>query len=130
MDAVGVRDLSPAECLARLRSATWGRVAISMHTIALVVPVPVVVVEDRVVFATARGSTFDRAVHDQPISVQVEGREPGPEDGELLWSVVLSGVCVPGERPPVPVGAVADDVRWNAVACSLVQGWRAPLPMG
>jgi hypothetical protein len=101
-----------------------------MHTIALVVPVPVVVVEDRVVFATARGSTFDRAVHDQPISVQVEGREPGPDDGELLWSVVLSGVCVPGEPPAPPVGKAEDALRWNAVPCSLVQGWRAPLPAG
>ena len=79
MDAVGAMELSAADCLSRLRSARWGRVALSMQTIAMVVPVPVRVVEDRVVFTTVCGSAFDRAVQGQPISVQVEGREPaGP----------------------------------------------------
>ena len=129
MDTVDARELSPAECASRLRSASWGRVALSMQTIAMVIPVPVRVVEDRVVFATVRGSTFDRAVQGQPISVQAEGREPGPDGVELLWSVVVSGICLPDPSD----GAGADGGppgadRWNAVPFSLVQGWRAPVP--
>jgi len=134
MDAVGARELSPAECVIRLRAASWGRVALSMQTIAMVIPVPVRGVEDRIVFATARGSRFDRAVQGQPISIQVEGREPAPDDGELLWSVVVSGLCLPyGHDLPAPSsdrgqGAAPERERWNAVPFSLVQGWRAPLP--
>jgi len=100
-----------------------------MQTIAMVIPVPVRVVEDRVVFATARGSSFDRAVQGQPISVQVEGREPGLDGAELLWSVVVSGICLPD--PPsddAGAGGAPEPDRWNAVPFSLVQGWRAPLP--
>lgn len=136
MDAVGAMELSPAECASLLRSACWGRVAISMQTIAMVIPVPVRVVEDRVVFATARGSRFDRAVQGQPISVQVEGREPALDDGELLWSVVVSGICAPdrnddadgdagGEGDGEPDAAVH---RVNAVPFSMLQGFRAPMP--
>jgi len=122
MDAVGAMELSAADCLSRLRSARWGRVALSMQTIAMVVPVPVRVVEDRVVFTTVCGSAFDRAVQGQPISVQVEGREPAGGDGELLWSVVVSGICGPDVRAP---GAAE---RSNAVPFSLVQGWCVRLP--
>lgn len=137
MDAVGTMELSPAQCLTRLRSTTWGRVAISMRAIAMVIPVPVFVVDDQVVFATTRGSTFDRAVQEQPVSIQADGEETGLDDGHLLWSVVVSGVCMPQERRPPPVGPVpeltpapeaADPVRWNAIPVSVIQGWRAPMP--
>jgi hypothetical protein len=137
MDAVGAMELSPAQCLIRLRAATWGRVAISMQTIAMVIPLPVLVVDDCVVFATTPGSRFDRAVAGQPISVQVEGHETSLEDpGEMVWSVVVTGVCDRDEprRPrPGPVGepvsaSGAAALRWNAVRCSMVQGWRAPVP--
>jgi len=137
-------ELSPAECVNRLRSASWGRVALSMQTIAMVIPVPVGVLGDRVVFATTRGSTFDRAVQGQPISVQAEGREPGPDGRELLWSVVVSGICLPDEPALLPAGLLpSSDLagvragvvagaperdRWNAVPFSLVQGWSAPVP--
>jgi len=111
-----------------------------MQTIAMVVPVPVRVVEDRVVFITSRGSRFDRAVQGQPISIQVEGRERTPVDGELLWSVVVSGICIPDDQVPASAGTASspalDEVmaeaserrRWNTVPFALVQGWRAPLP--
>jgi len=142
MDAVGTTELSPAECLTRLRSTTWGRVAISMRAIAMVVPVPVLVFDDRVVFATTRGSAFDRAVQEQPVSIQADGEEAGPDDDHLLWSVVVSGVStsraprplragpVPEPAPePAPPGAgVAAAVRWNAIPVSVIQGWRAPMP--
>jgi hypothetical protein len=138
MDAVGTTQLSPAQCLTRLRSTTWGRVAISMRAIAMVIPVPVFVVDDRVFFATVRGSTFDRAVQEQPVSIQAEGEEAGPDDSHLLWSVVVSGVSTPRElRPPragsapeLPPGPeAADAMRWNAIPVSVIQGWRAPMPL-
>ena len=140
MDAVGTTELSPAECLTRLRSTTWGRVAISMRAIAMVVPVPVLVFDDRVVFATMRGSAFDRAVQEQPVSIQADGEEAGPDDDHLLWSVVVSGVSTsreprlpragpaPEPAPPSTSGAEAAAVRWNAIPVSVIQGWRAPMP--
>jgi nitroimidazol reductase NimA-like FMN-containing flavoprotein (pyridoxamine 5'-phosphate oxidase superfamily) len=137
MDAADATELSPAECLVRLRPATWGRVALSMRTIAMVVPMPVQVVDDRLLFVTAGGSTFDRAVQEQAISIQVEGREDVDDVGLTLWSVVVSGICLPGEDPseatagrPILIdeSVAPRRVRWNALPFSLVQGWRAPLP--
>jgi Pyridoxamine 5'-phosphate oxidase len=137
MDAVGTTQLSPAQCLTRLRSTTWGRVAISMRAIAMVVPVPLVVLDDRVVFATTRGSTFDRAVQEQPVSIQTDGEETGPGDGHLLWSVVVSGVRTPREPRPPRAGSAsqppttpqaAQVLRWNAIPLSVIQGWQAPMP--
>jgi hypothetical protein len=130
MDAAGAVDLSPAQCLVRVRSSTWGRVAISIRTIAMVIPVPIRTVDDQVVFATARGSVFDRAVREQAISIQAEGLESadGDVDGDgadLLWSVVVSGICRAAPDPGT------DDeqgrLRYNALAFSMVQGWRSPL---
>jgi hypothetical protein len=139
LDAEGAVDLSPVECLDRLGSVAWGRLAVSMQAIAVVVPVPIMVLQDRVVFATRRGSMLDRAVHGQPVSVQAEGIHDGVGDGGdgacWLWSVVVSGVCA---EEPVwnPAGwwwAQTSGVdgaisRVNAVPFRLVRGWSAPLP--
>jgi hypothetical protein len=135
IDTAGAQELSPAQCLARLQSATWGRVATSIKTIAMVVPVPVVVLRDRIVFATDRGSSFDRAVQEQAISVQVEGAEPGAGSATMLWSIVVSGICVPeldSEAPLTQIsaagGSTGGQPRLNCVPFSLMQGWRATLP--
>lgn len=126
MDAAGAVDLSPAQCLVRVRSSTWGRVAISIRTIAMVIPVPIRTVDDRVVFSTARGSVFDRAVQEQAISIQAEGLESAGGIDDLLWSVVVSGICrqAPAPGPDGEHGRV----RYNALPFSMVQGWRSPLP--
>jgi hypothetical protein len=131
MDTAGAVELSPAQCLIRLRSSTWGRVAISMKTIAMVIPVPILALDDRMVFATVWGSTFDRAVQEQAISIQAEGLESAPGTGDLLWSVVVSGICVPDTDPgllsPRADTGEQERARFNSVPFSLMQGWRAPL---
>lgn len=136
MDAAGGMELSSLECLARLRSADWGRAATSIQTIAMVVPVPIRVLEDRVVFATGRGSIFDRAVHGQAVSVQAEGLDAGDGATASLWSVVVSGICVaePGHdasllRLAAIGGWRGEGFRLNSVPFSRVQGWSAPLPL-
>jgi hypothetical protein len=133
MDSAGAEELSPAQCWARLQSATWGRVATSIQTIAMVVPVPMTVLKDRIVFATDRGSSFDRAVQEQAISVQAEGAEPGEGCAMMFWSIVVSGICVPeldSEALLAQISAAgsAERPRLNCVPFSLMQGWRAPLP--
>ena len=131
MDAAGAVELSPGQSLARVRSSTWGRVAISIRTIAMVVPVPIRTVDHRLVFATAWGSAFDRAVQEQAISIQAEGLESTPGADDLLWSVVVSGICRPFTDPAPaapPLELAGDGFRYHALPFSIVQGWRAPLP--
>jgi hypothetical protein len=89
-------------------------------------------------FSTIQGSTFDRAVQESAISIQVEGQEAdGAQD--LLWSVVVSGICEPDfdAESHAEFDAEFDAgfdahasarSRVNAVPFSLLQGWRAPMP--
>jgi|NGEPerStandDraft_6_1074524.scaffolds.fasta_scaffold194814_1 hypothetical protein len=105
-----------------------------MQTIAMVVPVPVMVLPDRIVFGTHRGSTFDRAVRDQAISVQTEGVEHGTDVADMFWSIVVSGVCGQELDPDVDLTQLAEAGGWsagryrlNCVPFCVVQGWRAPL---
>lgn len=122
MDFPDAVELDVDACLGHLRGARLGRVATSIRTIAIVLPVPIVVLRDRVVFPTHRGSPLDRAVSGWPVTVQAEGELPVP-GGVSRWTVLVSGITRDDEAPR-DAAVTGDGVRWNATPFTMVQGWQ------
>lgn len=83
-----VEVLTREDCLALLRTASVGRLAVTVDDGApLVVPVNYVLDGDVIVFRTAQGSKLD-ALHRRAVSFEVDFIDPFRRTG---WSVLVQG---------------------------------------
>jgi hypothetical protein len=80
--------LEPSQCRRLLSTATVGRVGLVVESLAYVLPVNFLVVDDLVVFRTAKGSSFDRLARDRRLTFEIDHVDPGFHAG---WSVMVIG---------------------------------------
>jgi nitroimidazol reductase NimA-like FMN-containing flavoprotein (pyridoxamine 5'-phosphate oxidase superfamily) len=87
-DRTGIAELAAHECLALLRSAEVGRLAVSRPAHPEVFPVNFVVDHGTVVFRTAAGTKLDAIAQDHDVTFEADGYDAA--SGEA-WSVVVKG---------------------------------------
>ena len=87
----GMTVLEPDQCLALLRDAEVGRLAVSIRDQPDIFPVNFVVDRGTVVFRTAEGTKLAAAVLGRAVAFEVDGVDAAT--GEA-WSVVIKGQAV------------------------------------
>lgn len=90
LDRNGLIVLPRDECVRLLAQATFGRVAVSMGALPVILPVNYRLVGERVVFRTSPGSKLDAATTGAVVSFEVDSIEPLSHAG---WSVIVTGVA-------------------------------------
>jgi uncharacterized protein len=78
------------ECWRLLRSAEFGRVAVTMGAMPVVLPVFYVVVDQTVVFHTSAGTKMRAATSETVVAFEADRFDPDRDEG---WSVLLQGVA-------------------------------------
>jgi hypothetical protein len=109
-------ELAANDCLALLRAADVGRLAVSRPTHPEVFPVNFVVDHGAVVFRTAAGTKLDALTHDDHVTFEADGYDAGSGDA---WSVVIKGRAI-------EIGDVHDKV--DAADLPLFPWHTAPKP--
>jgi nitroimidazol reductase NimA-like FMN-containing flavoprotein (pyridoxamine 5'-phosphate oxidase superfamily) len=87
-DPSSIAELATHECLALLRTASVGRLAVSRPTHPEVFPVNFVVDHGAVMFRTAAGTKLDAISQDHDVTFEADGYDAA--NGEA-WSVVVKG---------------------------------------
>ena len=77
-------------CLEQLAAGSLGRIAALSGGRPICLPVNYLVDDDRIVFRTASGTTFDAAVRGAPVAFEIDDSDPETHSG---WSVMVSGVA-------------------------------------
>jgi uncharacterized protein len=108
--------LNKTECLRLVAGCKVGRVGLTMHGVAHIVPVNYVVIDGDLYFRTGSGSKLDAAGGHHAASFEVDQLD---HDAETGWSVLLSG----------ELDAVADELRVAEIDGLGLKPW-APGPMG
>jgi uncharacterized protein len=90
LDRAGLEILESDQCVALVRRAQIGRVAICADQGPLVFPVNFVVLDDSVVFRTGEGTKLDALVHGGRVAFEVDAVHSIFEEG---WSVVILGTA-------------------------------------
>ena len=88
MTGPGLQNLSEQECLALLRSAGLGRIALRIGDSPAILPVNFAMLDDDVVFRTDPGSKLSAALMGIQVAFEVDHAE-GP--GGAGWSVLVVG---------------------------------------
>jgi nitroimidazol reductase NimA-like FMN-containing flavoprotein (pyridoxamine 5'-phosphate oxidase superfamily) len=78
------------ECWRLLRSAEFGRVAVTMGAMPVILPVFYVVVDESVVFHTTAGTKMRAATSQTVVAFEADQFDPDKDEG---WSVLLQGVA-------------------------------------
>jgi hypothetical protein len=104
-DLVTLETLDRAECLRLLRTASVGRIGLSMGTLPVILPVNFAVAGDRIVVRTVPGTKLDAATMHAVVAFEVDDHAP---DGSWGWSVLVQGICTevvaPAERAALAAG--------------------------
>lgn len=87
--------LDTRSCLALLRTAEVGRLAVSITNRPDIFPINYIVDRGTVVFRTAEGTKLAAAVLGQGVAFEVDGYDPDAGDA---WSVVIKGDAVEIEQ--------------------------------
>ena len=115
-DHGAIMELAANDCLALLRTADIGRLAVSRPAHPDVFPVNFVVDHGAVVFRTAVGTKLDALIHDDHVTFEADGYDAASGDA---WSVVIKGRAA-------EVGGVHDKV--DAADLPLFPWHTAPKP--
>ena len=127
----GMEVLSTEECLDLLRSHSFGRLALIVRGVPLILPVNFVFEEPTIVIRTAPGAKLEHA----PLTVvSFEVDETAP-DGRWGWSVVVQGPAfditdaiddysAALRRLPVEVWAPGEKAHWLKVSAVSISGRR------
>lgn len=130
VDANGLEVLERDECLALLRTASIGRVAVTSGALPTVLPVNFVVDGERILVRTGPGAKLDAALRDAVVAFEVDDFDAVSHEG---WSVVVTGVATlvaqgdaAGHLGPTPLPRWAPSGDGNLVSISteLVTGRR------
>ena len=87
-DVTVLEDLPDDECLRLLGTQGIARVAFIVDDEPAVLPVNFALLDELVVFRTARGSAFDLLVRDTEVAFEVDQADPAYHSG---WSVIARG---------------------------------------
>src|SRR5689334_22383998 len=90
LDRNGLEILDRAECMALLGFAALGRISISSGALPTILPVNYRLVDDQILFRTARGTKLDAATENAVVAFEVDDIDPVNHAG---WSVVVTGVA-------------------------------------
>jgi nitroimidazol reductase NimA-like FMN-containing flavoprotein (pyridoxamine 5'-phosphate oxidase superfamily) len=91
VDGSGIGVMDHEECMARLRRASVGRVAVTIGAVPAVFPVNFGLFDDgTVVFRTGTGTKLDAATRNAVIAFEVDEVDPLYHEG---WSVLVVGVA-------------------------------------
>ena len=91
----GIASLDTHECLALLRSAEVGRLAVSVTDHPDIFPINYVVDRGTVVFRTAEGTKLAASLFGRGVAFEVDGYDAA--EGEA-WSVVIKGYAIEIEQ--------------------------------
>jgi hypothetical protein len=92
VDRNGFEILGRDECLRLLASARLGRVGITSGALPVILPVNFRLIDDEIVFRTARGTKLDAATQGAVVAFEVDAMDPFDHTG---WSVLVTGVARP-----------------------------------
>jgi hypothetical protein len=85
-----VEELDHAECVAALRRASFGRIAVSQDALPLILPVNFAYDETHIVFRTRAGGILDRACRNTIVAFEIDDFDIASGSG---WSVSVVGVA-------------------------------------
>lgn len=132
VDRNGLEVLDRDECLALLRNATVGRVAVTAAALPRVFPVTFRVSDDQILFRTSPGTKLDAATNNTVVGFEADDFDPEAHTG---WSVMVTGVArevsdrdelSATQDLQLPRWAPSEDSRVIAVSIELVSGRRIP----
>lgn len=86
----GVEVLGEQECLRLLRTASVGRVGITVGALPVILPVNYGVLDGAIVFRTAGGTKLRAAVRNAVVAFEVDAIDPAEHRG---WSVLAVGTA-------------------------------------
>jgi hypothetical protein len=130
IDRNGLEVLGEDACLALLRGATLGRVAITSGALPTILPVNYRLVDRTVLFRTGRGTKLDAATTNAVVAFEVDDFDPVAHTG---WSVNLIGVArdlvavfrdLTFDTTEIPRWAPTGDDRVVAITAELITGRR------
>ena len=82
--------LTPDECLAYLRQAPLGRIAVTVEALPVILPVNFAVLDGAVVFRTVAGTKLAAATSHAVVAFEVDDHAA---DGRSGWSVMVQGMA-------------------------------------
>jgi nitroimidazol reductase NimA-like FMN-containing flavoprotein (pyridoxamine 5'-phosphate oxidase superfamily) len=130
VDRNGLQILDRDECVALLAGAIVGRIAITANALPVVLPVNYVLINDRIVVRTGRGTKLDAATRNTVVAFEVDELDFGDGSG---WSVLVTGVAHELTAPeeiamasasPPARWAPGRDGRYIAISVDLISGRR------
>jgi len=130
LDRNGLAVLEREECIALLGSVTVGRIAITSNALPVVLPVNFVLLDDRIVIRTSRGTKLDAATRNTVVAFEVDEIDMVEQTG---WSVLVTGVArelvAPDEIDEVSASpparwAPGPDGRYIAISTDMISGRR------
>lgn len=127
IDRNGLEILDRAACVRLLRTATIGRISITVGAIPVILPINFRLVDDHIVFRTAPGSKLDTATRNAVVAFEADDFDPLYHSG---WSVVVTGVAAELNDPPdelvtaTPRWAPGPDGRVVAISLDQISGRR------
>ena len=86
VDRNGLEVLGRDECIALLAGVTFGRIAITSNALPVVLPVNYVLLDDRIVIRTGRGTKLDAATRNTVVAFEVDEIETVEQTGWSVWS--------------------------------------------
>lgn len=90
VDRNGLLVLDAAESLRLLAPTTFGRIAVTIGALPVIIPVNFRLVDDRIVFRTNPGSKLDAATSGAVVCFEVDHVDPVSHAG---WSVIVTGIA-------------------------------------
>lgn len=130
VDRHGLEILDRERCLELLSQHGFGRVAITSGALPRILPVNYRLIDDQIMFRTARGTKLDAATKNTVVAFEIDEMDPFSHTG---WSVVVTGIAsVVGADQraalDVPIARWAPDPDGTvvAIATDLVTGRRLP----
>jgi nitroimidazol reductase NimA-like FMN-containing flavoprotein (pyridoxamine 5'-phosphate oxidase superfamily) len=123
-----VRQLSPAECREKLRSAAVGRVGVSVRAMPAIFPIRFAMLDDHVVFRIPPDGTLARALPGAVVAFEVDGGD-NPHTGG--WSVLVVGLAElitweadldAARRLPLARWGTDDGDRFARISCQRTTG--------
>ena len=130
LDRNGLEVLEREECIGLLARATVGRIAITSNALPVVLPVNFVLLDDRIVIRTGRGTKLDAATRNTVVAFEVDEIESVEQTG---WSVLVTGVArelvAPDEIDEVSASPPARwapglDGRYIVISTDMISGRR------
>ena len=130
VDRNGLQILDRDECVDLLAAGIVGRIAITANALPVVLPVNYVLLNDRIVVRTGRGTKLDAATRNTVVAFEVDELDFADGTG---WSVLLTGVARELTAPeelamasasPPARWAPGPDGRYIAISVDMISGRR------